>query len=92
MSGGLAGGFGAAIANPCDLIKTRSQAAEGNFQKVSWHFKDIYKNHGGLPGFWRGTKPGVIRAFIMNSSSLATYDATKHKLIDNGLAQDGLPL
>ena len=64
----MAGMIGAAIANPADLFKTRSQASPpGEFRTITWHIKDIY-NHGGLKRFYTGIRPTVLRAALLNSS------------------------
>ena len=51
--------------------------------------KDIYKNHGGIKGFYTGLAPTVIRAALLNSTKLGTYDTIKHTIIDNGYMKDG---
>ena len=54
-AGALSGLIGSAIANPADLLKTRMQAMPpGENLTLSWHVKDVYRNHGGIPGFWNG--------------------------------------
>jgi Mitochondrial carrier protein len=51
--------------------------------------KDIYINHGGIKGFYTGLAPTVIRAALLNSTKLGTYDTIKHGIIDNGYMKDG---
>ena len=86
----MAGMIGSAIANPADLFKTRSQASPpGEFKPISWHIKDIYNNHGGIKGFYTGIRPTVLRAALLNSSQLGTYDTIKHYIIDKEYLKDG---
>lgn len=87
----LSGMIGSALANPADLLKTRAQAQPpGEFKPLMWHVKDIYHNHGGLMGFYTGVGPTVVRATLLNSTKLGTYDSIKHALIDNGYMVEGI--
>ena len=91
MAAALSGMIGSALANPADLLKTRAQAQPpGEYQPLSWHVKDIYNNHGGIKGFYTGVGPTVIRATLLNSTKLGTYDTIKHAIIDNGYMKEGL--
>ena len=56
---------------------------------LSWHISDIYRNHGGIVGFWNGVGPTMVRATMLNSTKLGTYDTIKHYIIDNGYMKDG---
>ena len=90
-AGALSGMIGSALANPADLLKTRAQAQPpGEFHPIMWHVKDIYHNHGGIRGFYTGVCPTVIRATLLNSTKLGTYDSIKHGLIDNGYFKEGV--
>ena len=51
--------------------------------------KDIYRNNGGIKGFYIGLGPTVIRATMLNSTKLGTYDTIKHGIIDNGYMKEG---
>ena len=53
---------------------------------------DIYKNHGGLPGFYQGVGPTVVRASVLNASWMGSYDSIKHKILDTGHVKEGLPV
>lgn len=55
---------------------------------MTWHVKDVY-NHWGIKGFYKGVGPTIIRAILLNSTKLATYDHIKHYLINSGLLSDG---
>ena len=91
MAGGLAGLFGSGIANPADLIKTRMQSQlKGESKNIKWHANYIYKQAGGISGFYRGVSATMLRATILNSVYLGTYDTSKHSLINSGYFQEGL--
>ena len=85
LSGALAGLIGSGIANPCDLIKTRMQGAPpGESYPLSWHIKDVYKHQGGLPGFYRGVVPTMVRATLLGATYMGSYDSCKYFIINNG--------
>lgn len=90
MAGGASGLIGSGLANPADLLKVRMQAHVGEPQSVVWHAKDVYAQ-GGIPGFWRGVGPTMLRAMMMNATKLATYDTIKNAIIDSGYLKDGVP-
>lgn len=89
-AGSLSGMIGSAVANPADLLKTRMQAQPpGEHHSLGWHVSDVYNNHGGFKGFYRGLMPTVIRATLLNGTKLGTYDTVKHGIIDGGYLKDG---
>jgi hypothetical protein len=61
----------------------------GENLSLSWHMNDVYTNNGGIAGFWDGVKPTMVRAMLLNSTKLGTYDTIKHKIIDDGYLEDG---
>lgn len=65
VSGSLSGAFVSACIQPLDVIRTRMQAdaACGSLVSTSNVVGNIFKE-GGLPAFWRGTQPTVIRLGI----------------------------
>jgi len=83
-SGAIAGAFGAAIANPTDLVKVRMQAdtgkcpsGKGPRYKNTWSaFKAIYLSEGPA-GFFRGIGPTTQRAALLTAAQLSSYDHTK---------------
>jgi len=84
-SGGLAAAIGSAIANPTDLLKARMQADTSvHPTSLSAHIKGIYREHG-LPGFWKGTSTTVVRAVILGSVKLGSYDECKKQFHALGL-------
>lgn len=71
-AGASAGGIGAGLANPADLVKVRLQAASGEAYPSTWGaFAAIYRE-GGIAGLYRGTLPTVQRAAILTATQLGT--------------------
>lgn len=83
------GGVGSVLANPTDLLKIRMMAWEHEPHPLRWHIREIYA-HGGVLGFYRGVSATVIRAMLLNSTKLATYDHIKHTLLNLEILKDGV--
>lgn len=92
VAGGLAGGIGSAVSNPVDLIKARMQAdSSADAPPMIHHFKSIVKSDG-VQGLWKGTSTTVVRAVVLGSTKLASYDEIKSQLSSTfGLSAKGLP-
>lgn len=80
-AGVVSGAVGAALSTPTDLMKVRMQAARGPSNRppyrTTFHgFAEVYSS-GGLKALWRGVYPNTIRAAILTSSQIATYDEVK---------------
>ncbi|CDW73932.1 mitochondrial substrate carrier family protein [Stylonychia lemnae] len=90
LSGGMAGMVASMFSTPMDLIKIRMQASDYTQQRRSIlsHGKEIYQNWG-LKGLWKGVQPTVFRAILLNATFLASYDHTKHTLINYKILPDG---
>ena len=56
---------------------------------MTWHIKNVYRNEGGLKGFYRGTVPTVVRATQLNAAYLGSYDSSKNAIKDRGWMKDG---
>jgi hypothetical protein len=86
VSGGVAGAVGSYVANPMDLVKIRQMAVlpgQSTPYRNCFHATAlIYKNEGGLKGLYRGVGVTVVRAAVVTSAQLSTYDHTKHLLIN----------
>lgn len=96
LSALLSGGLGSALANPTDLVKTRFQAWLPNqpppYPNTFAAFYIIGKNEG-LKGLYRGVGPTVVRAAILTSSQLGSYDVIKNNVFMQYFGmQDGLLL
>ena len=92
-AGVCSGALGSSLATPIDLMKIR-------FQSFSLTNPNPYRNTlhafvqtvrtSGLAGLYKGVGPTTVRAAILNSSSLASYDHSKAWLIKTGRSTDGL--
>ena len=92
VAGGLSGGIGSAIANPCDVLKIRMQADNATPAKTfGEHAKQIFRTEGGIPGFWKGVSTTVTRAVVIGATKLATYDQAKI-FFKQQFGLNGLPL
>ncbi|BGP53618.1 hypothetical protein JCM8202v2_001185 [Rhodotorula sphaerocarpa] len=92
LASGMASGMvGAAIANPCDLLKVRLQAP-GATGSLRWHAAQIVRQHG-FRGLYKAVWPTTVRAGILTSSQLGVYDHAKHTLMNDfpGTFREGLP-
>ncbi|KAH8917448.1 mitochondrial carrier [Atractiella rhizophila] len=84
LSAGMASGMlGAAIANPADLFKVRMQAPAINGAPVLNLRQQIHRvyTEGGIRSMYRAVFPTTVRAGLLTSSQLGTYDFTKHELL-----------
>eukprot|EP01127_Copromyxa_protea_P004380 TRINITY_DN14243_c0_g1_i1.p1 TRINITY_DN14243_c0_g1~~TRINITY_DN14243_c0_g1_i1.p1 ORF type:complete len:296 (-),score=55.93 TRINITY_DN14243_c0_g1_i1:17-904(-) len=93
VAGGSAGMFGAAIANPTDLVKVRMQAenSERVYRNCFHGFYDIYKTEG-IRGLYKGVGPTTQRAILLTAAQLATYDEIKNGIKKVGLINEGIAL
>ena len=83
-AGLVSGAVGAAIANPTDLVKVRMQANESSKPKYAntFHaFRKIYAEEG-IAGLYKGVIPTTQRAALLTASQLASYDQSKHAIIN----------
>lgn len=92
VAGFFSGGVGSAIASPTDLIKIRFQARRPDQPKLYKHtadaFLSIYRNEG-LPGLYKGVGPTMLRAAVLTSAQLSSYDQTKVTLRELNVLPDG---
>lgn len=89
-AGLCSGSLGAILANPYDLMKVRMQSNEGK-TKLSFvsEVRRILKTEG-IKGLYRGTLPNVTRGAILTATKMATYDHTKHMILNSGLMKDDI--
>ncbi|XP_017079461.1 mitochondrial uncoupling protein 4C [Drosophila eugracilis] len=94
-----AGCIAQALANPFDIVKVRMQT-EGRRRQLGYDarvnsmvqaFVDIYK-HGGLPSMWKGVVPSCMRACLMTSGDVGSYDLSKRTFKRLLSLEDGLTL
>lgn len=75
LAGGIAGMVGALLTSPFDLAKVRAQADASIDRKTSRMevvIPSVYRM-GGVSALWTGWSASMQRAFVVNSSELATY-------------------
>jgi len=93
MAGALSGAIGSSIVNPTDLVKIRFQKVRKGDPKPynnTFHgFWSIFKNEGGLAGLYRGVLPTTLRASVLTSAQLSSYDHSKRLLLKHGYLPDG---
>lgn len=63
-------------------LKVRMQTP-GAVGSLAQHLRTILTHEGGIRGLYRAVGPTVVRAGILTSAQLGTYDATKHLLMDD---------
>ena len=84
ISGLLAGAIGITVANPTDVVKIRmqSQAKGGEIKYTSAIdcYKKSYKA-GGLPEFWTGYGPNLLRNSVISCAEVASYDQYKQMIL-----------
>ena len=79
LAGGFAGGFGIAVMNPTEVLKTQMQASVERVGMVDVA-RRVFKNDGIL-GFWAGVYPNVVRCFLVNAAEIGTYDQAKSMIV-----------
>lgn len=87
---------GASVANPTDLIKVNFQAAlQGHklpYATTMGGFQHIYREEG-VRGLYKGTVVTTIRAALVTSAAIGTYDVIKNNLVKPYLeVEDGIVL
>jgi hypothetical protein len=87
LAGGASGAIGSAIANPTDLIKIRFQnvlpGQAAPYRHTGDAFLTIVRTEG-IAGLYRGVTPTVVRASILTSSQLSSYDHSKRLMLRSG--------
>ena len=79
-AGALTGGVGSFVGNPFDVLKTLAQANEGQAVGMFTLAGNMLRDQG-VRGFYRGLQANVMRACVLNSTKMATYDVTKQKIV-----------
>jgi solute carrier family 25 protein 14/30 len=91
LAGIVSGAIGSAIATPTDVVKIRFQGelpGQPRRYRNTFHaFYTIYTEEG-IRGLYKGVFPTTLRAAILTSSQLASYDHSKRLLLRTGLFQD----
>ncbi|EST09868.2 Mitochondrial substrate/solute carrier [Kalmanozyma brasiliensis GHG001] len=100
LSGISSGAIGSAFACPTDLIKVRMQAVRPTgqppYRNTFVAFGHVYREGngfvGGMRSLYRGVGPTIIRAAVLTSSQIASYDQVKTVLKANQVLQEGFAL
>lgn len=102
LSGISSGAIGSAFACPTDLIKVRMQAVRPTgqppYRNTFVAFAHVYRegSHngvvGGIRSLYRGVGPTIIRAAVLTSSQIASYDQVKSILKLNQIMNEGFAL
>lgn len=88
-AGMFSGALAQAVATPADLLKVRIQSSTLQTKpKLFATFQQIVR-HEGITGLWRGSKPAIYRAALVNLGELTTYDVSKRKIIESGVVGSG---
>jgi len=91
IAGAIAGGIGAAIATPTDVVKVQMQAegavAVPRYKNTADAFGTIWRKEG-LQGLYRGILPTTQRACVISAAMLPSYDHTKHFLLQKGWVRE----
>ena len=77
VAGALAGAVGSLAGNPFDVLKTRMMAYEGaDSPSLGYFAKEINKGQG-FAGFYKGIQANIMRAMVLNATSMGCYDICK---------------
>jgi solute carrier family 25 (mitochondrial uncoupling protein), member 8/9 len=94
----MTGTIGISVANPTDLVKVRMQSqrsAGPDTPKMYSGTIDCYRKiyaAGGIPGFWVGIVPNILRNSVINAAEIASYDQYKQMILQYIGLRDGVPL
>lgn len=95
LSGFISGSFGAAVASPFLLVKTRMQSyspainiGEQTYYKGVWDGLLLVYRKEGFKGLFRGLDAAIIRTGSGASAQLPVYNLTKIFLLDYNLVPD----
>lgn len=80
-AGVLSGSLAAIVGNPFELTKVRMQSTQHKQYKGLIHGLQSIVCNEGANTLWRGVGPSIVRASLLTSSQLVTYDETKRWLL-----------
>lgn len=84
-AGLISGAIAAALFNPTDILKVRIQAHEGakpEFRSLFHGFTVLAQEKGIKDGWYRAVHVTILRAALITSAQMASYDSFKHFLIE----------
>ena len=79
LAGGTAGGLAIMVFNPTEVPKTQMQTSREGVS-MGAVLRGVYAN-GGVPAFWAGWQPNLVRTVLVNAAEIGTYDQAKHMLV-----------
>ncbi|ORY32278.1 putative mitochondrial inner membrane protein [Naematelia encephala] len=88
VQGGIAGGIGAYVVYPIDLVKTRLQnqrstvVGEVLYRNAADCVRKVYANEGGIRAFYRGVVPQLVGVAPEKAIKLAINDLVRKKATD----------
>lgn len=88
MAGMMAGVISSSVANPTDVLKVRMQAANAAQPTRIWTAFHFVYTQEGLRGLYRGVGPTALRAAVLVSVLMPTYDLTKTLILKYGIMED----
>jgi dicarboxylate transporter 10 len=82
-TGLIVGATGAGLWSHTDLIKTRMQLQNPRapaYRSTVDAYRNVYRHEGGLRGLYRGVGPNMIRAGLITTAHVSSYDYSKSYL------------
>ncbi len=77
LAGSLSGAIGSTAGNPFDVLKTKMIANESKSKNNIINVGTSLFKSNGLSGFYKGLQANVMRAMVLNGTTMACYDTFK---------------
>jgi len=90
FAGATSGALAAAALNPTELLKTRMQNATA--RASTWKHLRRAVREDGARSLWRGSALAMSRSAVLTATQVVTYGETKRRVIDMGVATEGVAL
>lgn len=90
FAGATSGALAAVALNPTELLKTRMQNA--TVRASAWEHLRRAVREDGARSLWRGSALAMSRSAVLTATQVATYGETKRRVIDMGVATEGVAL
>lgn len=78
LAGGTSGALAISVFNPTEVLKTQMQTSSSGLPMREVVMRVWARD--GLPGFWAGLQPNLMRTFLVNAAELGTYDEAKVRI------------
>ena len=88
LAGATSGALASVALNPTELLKTRMQR---DGKGVGEQLRRVARE-GGARTLWRGSSMAVARSATLTATQVATYGASKRRVIESGIATEGVRL